>query len=276
MNTKKVAIVAVVALAVIGGAAFAFRGQIREAMYEANRPELPPAQPYVPGPEPEPIPEPEPTPEPEPEPTPEPKPEPKPVPKPEPAPAAKAEINLAVPFIVQAPHANWEMPYQEACEEASLIMSAAFFAGERSIGADEADKRILDLVAWQEKTFGYYKDTTAEETAKIARDYFSLKAEVKPIASMEDAKREVAAGKVVILPAAGKMLGNPNFSGDGPLYHMLVVKGYTKDGLIITNDPGTRRGADYVYKPSVLYTAVHDWNGGDVDNGAKVMIVISK
>ena len=33
------------------------------------------------------------------------------------------EINLPVPFTPQAPHANWELPYQEACEEAAVLMS---------------------------------------------------------------------------------------------------------------------------------------------------------
>ena len=55
---------------------------------------------------------------------------------------------------------------------------------------------------------------------------------------------------------------------------MLIIKGYTKEGNFITNDPGTRRGADFIYSPGVLMNAIHDWNGGDVDNGKKVMIVV--
>ena len=50
-------------------------------------------------------------------------------------------------------------------------------------------------------------------------------------------------GVPVLLPAAGRLLRNPYFSGQGPLYHMLVVKGYTRDGKIITDDPGTRLAA---------------------------------
>ncbi|MCR4279964.1 MAG: hypothetical protein NUV82_00890, partial [Candidatus Komeilibacteria bacterium] len=38
-----------------------------------------------------------------------------------------AEYNLDVPFMSQAPHANWDLPYQEACEEASLIMVDYFW-----------------------------------------------------------------------------------------------------------------------------------------------------
>ncbi len=57
---------------------------------------------------------------------------------------------------------------------------------------------------------------------------------------------------------------------------MLVLRGYTKDGYVITNDPGTKRGAQYAYRWSVLLNAIHDWNGGDVENGEKVVIVVSR
>ena len=80
-----------------------------------------------------------------------------------------AEMNLAVPFMSQAPRGNWGLPYQEACEEASVIMGAAYFNGETAITADVADQRILDLVAWEKQTFGFYEDTTAAEVARMAR-----------------------------------------------------------------------------------------------------------
>jgi hypothetical protein len=190
--------------------------------------------------------------------------------------AIPQELNLAVPFITQAPRGDWGLPYQEACEEASVIMGAAYFNGETSITPDDADKRILDTVAWEKQTFGFYEDTTAEETARMAREHFGLQATVKPVTTIDDIKAELAQGSVVLLPSAGRLLGNPNFSGAGPLYHMLVVKGYLRDGRIITNDPGTRHGADYLYDPTVLYNAIHDWNGGDVEHGSKVMIVLNK
>lgn len=187
-----------------------------------------------------------------------------------------SELNLAVPFMSQAPHANWDLPYQESCEEASVIMAAAYFNGETSISPDVADQRILDLVDWEQRTFGFYEDTTAAETVRMAQEHYGLKAIVKPVASIEDVKAELVQGSVVVLPAAGRLLGNPNFRGAGPLYHMIVVKGFLRDGRIITNDPGTRHGFNFLYDPQVLFNAIHDWNGGDVNNGAKVMIVLNK
>jgi len=186
-----------------------------------------------------------------------------------------AEINLKVPFTPQAPHANWELPYGEACEEASALMVHYFFE-KKTFTKESADKEIKKLVDFQNKKYGFYKDSTADETARFIKDHWKYK-KVRVIpASIDAIKQELAAGRPVIIPAAGRLLGNPNFRRPGPLYHMLVVKGYTKDGKFITNDPGTRNGANYVYDQKVLMNAIHDWNGGDVNKGKKVIIVVEK
>lgn len=184
-----------------------------------------------------------------------------------------SEVNLKIPFSQQAPFSNWGMPFKEACEEASLIMAHRFLVGEpldEKIMRDE----ILKLVEWEKKEFGYFEDTTAEEMAKTLRKYFKhRKIEVRTEFTIDDIKREVAAGHPVILPVAGRLLGNPNFRQPGPIYHVIVVKGYTKT-RIITNDPGTRKGADFLYAPEVIMNAIHDWNAQDILKGKKVMIVL--
>jgi hypothetical protein len=57
---------------------------------------------------------------------------------------------------------------------------------------------------------------------------------------------------------------------------MLVVKGYTSDGKIITNDVGTRRGKDYAYDPSVFAASMHDLSDGGKAEGKSAMIVVYK
>ena len=185
-----------------------------------------------------------------------------------------AEFNLAVPFTSQAPYADWNLPYKEACEEASVAMVDAFYTG-RTFNQASATTEILSVVEWENTTFGYYEDTTAEETARILRERYGYK-NVRVVAdpTVDMIKCEIAQGRPVILPAAGQLLGNRYFRQPGPVYHMLVVRGWTKDGMIITNDPGTKRGEGYLYKPETLMNAVHDWNGGDMYNGRKVMIVV--
>jgi hypothetical protein len=187
-----------------------------------------------------------------------------------------AEFNLAVPFTSQAPFAVWDEIHEDACEEASVMMIDAFFTN-RNFTAQSADDEIFSIVDWETKTFGYWLDTTAEETAQILREKYGYQnVRVVYDIGINDIKREVAMGRPVILPAAGQLLGNIYFQQPGPLYHMLVVRGWTKEGMIITNDPGTKRGEGYLYEPDVLINAVHDWSGGDVENGRKAMIVVEK
>jgi len=184
------------------------------------------------------------------------------------------QMNLNVPFMVQAPYANWDDLHNEGCEEASAIMLKAYYDGEEEITPEEAEERILALTDWESQTFGYHLDTTADEVARVLRERYDLpRAQAVAVSSIEDIKASVAAGHPVIVPAYGRALGNPNFRGEGPLYHMLVVKGFT-DSKFIVNDPGTKRGADYTYDFDVIWNALHDWNGGDVQNGAKVAVMV--
>jgi len=184
-------------------------------------------------------------------------------------------INLGVPFTSQAPFANWDEVHEETCEEASLLMVARYKKGQTIDSPSDADQELLKLVDFENKIFGYYKDTTAEETARIGKEYYGFK---KPRVvyefTVDTIKRELAAGNPIIVPAAGRQLGNPYFTSPGPIYHMLVIRGYTADGKFITNDPGTRRGEGYLYKFDTVMNAIHDWNGGDVVNGKKVIIVL--
>jgi hypothetical protein len=189
--------------------------------------------------------------------------------------ALPAEINLNVPFTIQAPHQNWVMPYKEFCEEASVLMAASYITGQDIPNPDFADAKMKEIQNYEIDRFGYYEDTTAEETATILNDNYNLETvELIYNPSIDDIKTALSKDQVVIVPAAGRQLGNPYFSGLGPLYHMLVIKGYTKDDKFITNDPGTRRGADYIYDFDVIMNAMHDWNNGDVTNGQKVIIVV--
>lgn len=188
----------------------------------------------------------------------------------------KDKLDYQVPFSPQAPFGNWDLPYQEACEEASAIMAARYFMGQ-SLDNTIMNEEILKLVLWQKKYFGYYEDTTAKETAQIIREYFGLKAEVSSDVSVENIKKELNRGKLIIIPASGRELNNPYFSGEGPFYHMLIIRGYDRDKFI-TNDPGTKRGEGFEYTYDSLINAVHDWTGSKekINQGAKVMIVVSK
>jgi hypothetical protein len=140
--------------------------------------------------------------------------------------------------------------------------------------ADDAIKQILDVVAYEDKTYGYNKDTTAHDVAHTAMGYFGYPNAQVLEATDYNIKNMLNQGYPVIVPADGKALMNPNFKNGGPEYHMLVIKGYRKDGYWITNDPGTRNGPDYVYKHDVLLNAIHDFKAGDMEHGPKVIVVV--
>ncbi len=185
-----------------------------------------------------------------------------------------SELNIAVPFTSQAPHANWDEEHGEFCEEAAVLMAGRYFTQRSIASKDDAEAALQQLKARELALFGYFKDTTAEETARLIEDRYPVETELLKDPTVERLKAELARGHLVIVPAAGRQLKNPNFRQPGPLYHMLVLKGYTKDGQFITNDPGTRKGADYVYPFERIMAAMHDWNGGDVTNGEKVVILV--
>jgi hypothetical protein len=186
-----------------------------------------------------------------------------------------ASINLPVPFTTQAPHANWDMPYQEACEEAAALMAIRYVFGNPIFDAEDADAGILDLVKANEDILGY----PADQTAKQLRDLI-LEIDPKiPVAllshpSVDDLRKELSQGNVVIVPAAGRKLLNPFYRQPGPLYHMIVLRGYTEDGYFITNDPGTKKGEGYLYPFDVVMEAMGDWNNGKPEKGEKVVLVL--
>lgn len=186
---------------------------------------------------------------------------------------------LQVPFTAQAPTGNWDELHGEACEEASAIMAAAYFAGDtrKILPASEVEKQLTDLTRWEEKRFGYSLDTTAAETAEMIRAVYHLQAELVNDFTEQDIRDALLASKVVILPVNGRKLGNPYFRHPGPIYHMIVIRGYNGTGWI-TNDPGTKHGENYPYSFATIKNAVADWNHDTdtIDDGKSVMIVVSK
>lgn len=193
--------------------------------------------------------------------------------------ALPASINLAVPFTAQAPHANWDYPYKEACEEASVYMVHRYYEGEPEglIDPDKADADLLSIVEFENSLFGYYEDTTTEQTSVFAELMYGFSGvEMIEDPTVDQIKEQLAQGRPVIVPAAGRLLGNPYFTAPGPLYHMLVIRGYTPSNQFIVNDPGTYRGEAYLYDFDTLMNAMHDWNNGDeITEGKKVVLVLS-
>lgn len=188
-------------------------------------------------------------------------------------------LSLKVPFTPQAPTGNWDELHNEACEEASAIMAAAYFSGDTrtKLPATEVEKQITDLTNWEQNRFGYSLDTTTSETAEMIHSFYNLKAIVINNFTEKDIKDALNANKVVIIPVNGRKIGNPYYKQPGPIYHMLVIRGYTTTQLI-TNDPGTKNGENYKYSFATIKNAPADWNHttNTIDESKSLMIVVSK
>ena len=191
-----------------------------------------------------------------------------------PAEPAPTSANLAVPFTSQAPFAVWDVIHEDTCEEASILMVTKYFEGvSANLDPQTADDALLAMVDAETKA-GLSTSLTAAELGSFAESYFaSIDAKVIEDPTVGEIKGYVQKGVPVIVPAAGRELGNPFYAGEGPLYHYFVIRGYDGDSFI-TNDPGTRRGENYTYAQSVIMSAMGDWNDGDPANGAKRILIL--
>ncbi len=187
-----------------------------------------------------------------------------------------SELFLSVPFTPQAPTANWDELHNEACEEASVIMANAYFNGIHSLPPAVVEKQIEQLTKWQQDNLGYYLSINTKEVTEMIEANYDLNAEIVDI-SEDTIKKALSENKLVIVPANGQMLGNPNFKQPGPIYHMFVITGYDSDNFI-TNDPGTRNGLNYKYSYSTIRDATGNWEPGphEVNLSDKKIIIVSK
>ena len=188
-----------------------------------------------------------------------------------------AAMIIPVPFTSQAPGGNWAEPWQDFCEEASVVM-AAHFLGGTPLTAKRAETEKQIIKQYEELVLKKYDDTSAAETASILKNLYGFNnIETRRIESASDITKELMQNKIVLVPVAGRMLHNPYFKAPGPFYHMVVIRGFNDaKHTFVTNDPGTRKGNGYVYDQELLFRAIHDWNNGDVMHGEKNIIMAGK
>ncbi len=166
-------------------------------------------------------------------------------------------LDLKAPFVSQAPTGDWGLPYQELCEEAALLSASKYFAREQITEA-EMDVELKKAWDWEQKNITKYSDMTLAEAAQMATEYFNLKSEISEDVTVENIKKQLVSGKLVIVPTAGRLLGSPYYSGLGPIAHYLVIRGFDEKNFI-TNDVGTRtKGNGYKFRQGVIINAIHD------------------
>lgn len=189
-----------------------------------------------------------------------------------------------VPFMSQAPSKQWQsILYQYACEEASIIIATHWIAGEKeNISIGKAEQELEKLFEITKKKYGSSIDMSAEDTAKLLREYSgSNSVEVVYDITLENVIRTLADDKIIIVPVDGEWLDNKYFAGTGPERHMVVIIGYDyKKKEFITNDPGTNRGKDFRYTFDNLMSSLRNYSTGDKitidEDERRIMIVVSR
>lgn len=180
--------------------------------------------------------------------------------------------NLDVPFTPQAPQGNWSEPWQNACEETSIIMATNFYKN-KGITPEQAKEQILGVFAAKDKKFGQSRDESMERIAEMvnaAKLGWTAQVSVNP--ELNAIKAEIMANRPVIVPVDAKLLaGSP--IADSVTYHVMVISGYDdKTKEFIVQDPGTKTGKNHRYGYENLYKAINDYLPGSFPSGRKAVI----
>jgi hypothetical protein len=184
-------------------------------------------------------------------------------------------------FIPQAPEKNWDQPWQDACEEASLLTVKYYYSNETP--------SIPELVNKYQQIFSYESDNglshdiNISSMSTISSKYLGLTPKIIDNPTIDDIKKEISHDIPVIITANGKTLyqENKNFREGGPWYHSLVILGYD-DNLqkFIVHDVGTQHGAYFKYSYDLLLDSIHDFpesgHKEDIESGSKRVLVLIK
>jgi hypothetical protein len=185
-------------------------------------------------------------------------------------------------FIKQAPEENWDEPWQDACEEASLLTVDYFYKNINSITTDQNRDAILKMIDFENQQ-GFSSDMNVSQMATVATKYLNYQNKIIDNPTIDDIKEYLAKNIPVIVPASGKILyqENKHFNAGGPYYHNLVILGYDDDKKQFTvHDVGTKAGAYFHYSYSVLIDSIHDFPPSgqkeDINNGQKRVLILLK
>jgi len=200
-----------------------------------------------------------------------------------------AKINMQIPFTTQAPFGIWDDLHNDACEEASVI-SGIYYLENKLLTPDLAETDIQALVNWQIKNFGGQYDLPVDKVSQMVDKFYSRKSDIYYDGDVTIAKIKelLASNHPIIMPLAGRDLKNPFYRAPGPVYHMIVIRGYDDASKqFIVNDVGTKHGENYNYDYQKLFNAIYDmplWqqdktsldaNPNIIYSGRKAMLVIN-
>lgn len=191
------------------------------------------------------------------------------------------QVLHSVPFVAQAPFGNWADAEQNyGCEEASLLM-ALYWAWDKTLTPEIALREIKAMSKYEKERYGDFHDTSVADTLDLLKTYLGHEnAFSKYDIGIEDIKKELAAGNLVIVPIDGTAVNNIYYTPPGPFLHQIVIIGYDDNAQeFISHDPGTQKGSNYRYSYQTLESALMDYPTGfnePVEEIRSAMIVVGK
>jgi hypothetical protein len=192
-------------------------------------------------------------------------------------PAEETETGIDVPFSSQAPEGNWSEPWQNACEETSIIMIDSFYEGDTTLRKGEAKREILEILRTKETEFNFSKDESLQtivEVINLANLGWEGTIIENPTIKMLQA--ELDEERPIIVPVYAPKLNNLLYIDGGPDYHVVVLIGYDEDTQeFIIHDPGTQSGADLRFSYDVFMDAIHDLDTKVYTDGRKAVLFTS-
>lgn len=177
-------------------------------------------------------------------------------------------------FYAQAPRWNWRAPFEDYCEEASVILWVNCLNNEE-VNIEKFESQLSEIDTWFTDKFWKSKDQTVKQMAQAIKEKYDLEYEIIDNPSFKDIQTAINSWNLVVAPLAWKMLKNPHYKNGWPNFHALLVVGYKKD-KVITNDVWTRSWKNYEFKKDIFMNALHDYVSWDIKKWEKRILVIKK
>jgi hypothetical protein len=184
-------------------------------------------------------------------------------------------------FVPQAPEKKWDQPWQDACEEASILTVSYHYLNQ----SPDINQMVADYqsIFSFETNNGWGHDINNTQMATVSSQMFNLKPLLISNPDINTIKKYLSQNVPVIVTANGKSLykENKHFKSGGPWYHSLVILGYDdQKNQFTVHDVGTQFGAYYHYSYQLLMNSIHDLPSNnrkeDIDQGEKRILVLLK
>ncbi len=170
---------------------------------------------------------------------------------------------LDIKFYAQAINWNFDPPYLNFCEEASILNWYYYLVWKRPSLSDY-DKDLWKMKKYEDKNFEWwYRHTSLQESKKLLKAFQweneEVFAEIIENPTIEIIKENIAKWNPILIPTYWKWLKNIHFTWGWATYHNLLIKWY-KDDIFVTNEVWTSRWNNYEYNQKLIIDNIFNYD----------------